>query len=268
MCYMNDKDILLAADILFNHRLNKTGLKSLPKKLIPNTIIESYKIQNELKILYLTLKDNTCIGKKVGCTNLIAQEQVGIFEPFYGNLFSKFQNFTGCQLNSKKFFKPFIEPEISLIIKEDINTNDAPFRINDAKYLFEFILPSIEIVDFRFGDNIKDVGINNLIITNGANEYWVRSDNIYPLDAIDLNDHKIKLFINNILVEEGNTNSVLGNPLNSGIWMINKLSEIGEPMLKGQFITTGTCTKAIPFSSNTNVVADFGSLGSVEINYN
>ena len=32
---MENKYILLAANILFNHRLNKTGLKSLPKKCIP-----------------------------------------------------------------------------------------------------------------------------------------------------------------------------------------------------------------------------------------
>ena len=265
---MKNKDILLAADILFNHRLNKTGLKSLPKILIPNSIVDAYKIQNELKILYLTLKDNICIGKKVGCTNKIAQEQVGIFEPFYGNLFSRYFNFSGCKLKSTKFFKPFIEPEISFVIKNDININNAPFTINDANNLFEGILPSIEIVDFRFGDNIKEVGINNLIITNGASEYWVRSEKIFPLNIIDLNNHEIKLYIDNNLVEKGNTNAVLGNPINSGVWLINKLADLGEPMLKGQFITTGTCTKAVPFISNTNIVADFGFLGKVEINYN
>ena len=265
---MNDKDILLAARILFNHRLNKTGLKSLPINLKPKNIIESYKIQEELKILYLTLKDNICIGKKIGCTNKIAQEQVGIFEPFYGNLFSKFHNSSGCKLKSRKFFKPFIEPEISLIIKEDININDAPFTINDSESLFKGMLPSIEIVDFRFGDNIKDVGINNLIVTNGASEYWVKSDNIFPLNAIDLKDHKVKLYIDNEIIEEGNTNAVLGNPINSGIWLINKLSQLGEPLLKNQFITTGTCTKAIPIKQNTNILADFGKLGKVEINYN
>ena len=265
---MNDRDILLAADILFNHRLNKTGLKNLPKTLTPNRIIDAYKIQNELKILYLTLKDNICIGKKVGCTNKIAQEQVGIFEPFYGNLFSKFFNFSKCKLKSTKFFKPFIEPEISFIIKEDININNAPFTIDDADNLFEGILPSIEIVDFRFGDNIKEVGINNLIITNGASEYWVRSDETYPLNTIDLNNHEIKLYIDNDLIEKGNTNAVLGNPINSGVWLINKLAKLGEPMLKGQFITTGTCTKAVPLTSNSNIIADFGLLGKVEINYN
>ena len=265
---MNDRDILLAADILFHHRLNKTGLKSLPKTLTPNRIIDAYKIQNELKILYLALKNNICIGKKVGCTNKIAQVQVEIFEPFYGNLFSNFYKFSKCKLKSTKFFKPFIEPEISFVIKEDININNAPFTIDDADNLFEGMLPSIEIIDFRFGDNIKEVGINNLIITNGASEYWVRSEETYPLNTVDLNNHEIKLYIDNNLIEKGNTNAVLGNPINSGVWLINKLAKLGEPMLKGQFITTGTCTKAVPLTSNSNIIADFGFLGKVEINYN
>ena len=264
---MNDKDILHAADILFNHRLNKSGLKSLPEKLTPKTISESYKIQNELKILYLTLKDNICIGKKVGCTNKIAQEQVGVSEPFYGNLFSKFCNFSGCKLKTSKFYKPYIECEISFIIKEDININDAPFIIGDAENLFKAIVPSIEIVDFRFGNKIKEVGIKNLIITNGASEYWIRSQETHPLNKVDLNNHEIKLYFNDCLLDIGNTNLVLGNPINSALWIINKLSALGEPMLRNQYITTGTCTKAFPIKSNTNILADFGLLGKVEIKY-
>lgn len=265
---MKDNEFILAANILFNNRLNRTGLKSLPLKLIPKSINDSYKIQNQLKLLYLTLKDNVSIGKKVGCTNKIAQQQVGIFEPFYGNLFSKFYDYSGCHLKSSKFYKPYIEPEISFIIKEDININDSPFTIDDANYLFDAILPSIEIIDFRFGKNLKDVGINNLIMTNGASEYWVRSKECYELNKIDLNNNEIQLFIDNKLIESGNTNAVMGNPINSGIWLINKLCELGEPMLKGQFISTGTCTKAVPLSAKSNIIADFGLLGKVEINYN
>ena len=265
---MNSKEKLLAANILFHHKLNKTGLNSLPKNLIPKNISEAYDIQYELKIIYLTLKDNFCIGKKVGCTNKIAQEQVGIYEPFYGNLFSNFSQNTGCKLKSKKFFKPYIEPEISFKIKDDININHAPFTNDDAIILFEGILPSIEIVDFRFGTKIKDIGIKNLIMSNGASEYWIKGDTLYPVDQINLNNNNIKVQVNNMIIEEGNTNMVLGNPINSAIWLVNKLSSLGEPMLKGQYISTGTCTKAIPLSPDSNVVADFGSLGKVEIIYN
>ena len=264
---MENKNIIQAANILFNHRLNKTGLSSLPENLIPKSIEEAYRIQSELKILYLTLSNNITIGKKVGCTNKFAQEQIKVFEPFYGNLFSKYFRYSGCELKSSKFYKPFIEPEISFRIKEDINIKNYPSNLENKYELFDAIIPSIEIVDFRFGENIKEVGIKNLIISNGASEFYVQSKEIFKIDKINLENHKVNLIINKEIIEKGNTNLVLDNPLNSAIWLINKLSENGEPMLKGQFITTGTCTKAIKLENNSIIMADFGSLGSVEFKY-
>ena len=70
---MNKEDIQEASKILFEHRLNKTGLSSL-KNLEPQTIDEAYAIQDNLKLRYLELKDNICIGKKIGATSLTAQE--------------------------------------------------------------------------------------------------------------------------------------------------------------------------------------------------
>ena len=264
---MDNKYILLAAKELFKHRLNKTGLKSLQKECIPQDLNEAYKIQNELKILYLSMSGNFCIGKKVGCTNKLAQEQVNIYEPFYGNLFFRFMKLSGCQLKLKNFYKPFIEPEISFRIKEDININNAPFKISDSNNLFDSIIPSIEIVDFRFGENIKEVGINNLISTNGASEFWISGRKHFPLSTINLENQIIKLYLNNSLVEEGNTNNVLNNPINSALWIVNKLACSGEPMLKGQYISTGTCTKAFPIISKGFITANFGKLGTVELNY-
>ena len=69
---MNKEDIQEASKILFEHRLNKTGLSSL-KNLEPQTIDEAYAIQDNLKLRYLELKDNICIGKKIGATSLTAQ---------------------------------------------------------------------------------------------------------------------------------------------------------------------------------------------------
>ena len=264
---METKNIISAANILLNHRLNKTGLIKLPDELIPKSIKDSYSIQNELKILYLSLSNNISIGKKIGCTNKGAQKQLNVFKPFYGNLFSKYSNTNNCKLKSSQFYKPFIEPEISFRIKDDININNIPFTITDANELFDCMFPSIEIVDFRFGENIKIVGINNLISSNGASEYFIKSDNTYSLDHVNLNDNIVKLFVNDNLIEEGNTNLVLDNPLNSAIWLLNELASKGEPMLKGQFITTGTCTKAVSLQGSSKIKADFGKLGTVEFDY-
>ena len=152
---MKNKDILLAANILFNHRLNKTGLISLPKILKPNRIIDAYKIQNELKILYLTLQNNICIGKKIGCTNKIAQEQVGIFEPFYGkgafyNVFENYERlYTEIDLGLDFF-------EIANDIKMDYIITNPPYSI------FNKILDKLFLLE-----HLKGFGflVNNLTIT-------------------------------------------------------------------------------------------------------
>ena len=152
---MNTNNILKAANILFQNKLNGSGINSLPSKCTPQNNEEAYQIQNELKILCLSLKDNISIGKKVGCTNKIAQEQIKIYEPFYGELYSKFSSENNCTLNSNNFYKPHAEPEISFRLKEDVNVTKAPFDIHNVNELFDGLLPSIEIVDFRFNKEFR-----------------------------------------------------------------------------------------------------------------
>ena len=87
---MKKDEIYKAAISLFNHRINATSMKKLPENCNPKNLTEAYSIQSELMKIYLNIKDNNIIGKKVGCTNKSAQKQINVNEPFYGNLFSKF----------------------------------------------------------------------------------------------------------------------------------------------------------------------------------
>ena len=265
---MKDDDIINAAKILFEHKLNKTGLLNLNSKIEPINFEDAYEIQNELKSLYLTLNNNEILGKKIGVTNEEAAKQVGIDKPFYGNLFTRFSETNANFLNSKNFHQPYVEPEIGFRIKEDINITQAPFKKENIHDLIDGMLCSIEIVDFRFNKPINEIGAFNIIATNGASDYWLRHQDIYQLEKVNLNNHKVKLFINSELHIIGNTNNVLKNPINAALWLINTLALKGEPMLKGQFISTGSCTKAIVLKKGYKIKADFGSLGSIEFEYN
>ena len=264
MKYLNCQE---AAKLLFDHRLNKLTVSELPKQLIPTSYEDAYLIQEELKLLYLSLKDNITIGKKVGCTSTEGQKQLSIDEPFYGNLYSRFYDVDIDELSSKKFNKPFIEPEIALRIKKDIDISKAPFSLRDIDTLFDGFVCALEIVDFRFNKSLKEIGALNLIATNGASEYWIRNSEIFDLNSINFDNHPVNIFFDNNLVGEGNTNSVMESPLNSALWLINKISKKGETLLKGQFVTTGTCTKAHELIPNTKISADFGQYGKVEFFY-
>ena len=256
-----------AANILFDYRKNKKRLDNLPIDCTPNNIEEAYEIQEELKIKYLTLKNNNLIGKKVGCTNEWAQKQINVEEPFYGNLFSKYSSVNGCNLLSNNFSEPYMEPEFSFRIKEDINIANAPFTFDQIKDLTDTVMASVEIVDFRFNKELKNIGINNLISTNAASEYWIKGLKEFRLNEINLSNHHVKVFINDKLKEEGNSSNVLGNPLNSLLWLVNKLSLKGEPLLKDYVVSTGTCTVAIPLEKNYKVRVDFANMGNIDFQF-
>ena len=89
----------------------------------------------------------------------------------------------------------------------------------------------------------------------------------FQLNKVDLDDHPVFVEINNDIVAKGNTKNVLNNPFNSALWLINLLAKKGEIMLKGQYISTGSCTKAVKIENQQNIKADFGSLGTIEFQY-
>ena len=81
-------------------------------------------------------------------------------------------------------------------------------------------------------------------------------------------NHPVKVFINDKLMKEGNSSNVLKNPLNSLLWLINKLSLKGESLLKDNVVSTGTCTVAIPLEKKCNVRVDFANMGNVDFQIN
>ena len=71
----------------------------------------------------------------------------------------------------------------------------------------------------------------------------------------------------NKIVEIGNSKNVLKNPINSIIWLANNLAKKGHSLVKNSYISTGTCTPAIPIKKGDKIFADFGNLGEVKFNY-
>ena len=260
---MNKEKIESAAKILFNARLKTSSLEKLPVDCIPRNNKEAYLIQDSLTNLYINQFNAKIIGKKVGCTNKKAQQQINVNKPFYGNIYSSYFSYSKCNLDKKLFIKPNIEPEFSFKLKSEIDTSRGQITLNQTLNIIDKVVPSIEIVDSRFTD-WTTIGINNIIADNGANAFWIKSRKEFNLNNVNLKNHTVKVYINNKLLEIGNSKNVLNNPINSLHWLLNKLSKQGKYLPKGSYVSTGTCTSAIPLTDNDIVIADFGSLGIVE----
>ena len=264
---MDNSKINKAANILYDARINLKRIKELPKDCIPENINEAYDIQDELVKKYIGADKNTSlIGKKIGCTNKDAQIQLNVKESFFGNIFSNNISKSNCIINSEKYFSPFVEPEFSFIMKNELDISQAPYNSETVYKFISAVLPSIEIVDSRYEDWTV-MGVNNLIADNAVHAHWVYGDEVQNLNLFNFNNHSVDLFINEKLIDKGNSSNVMGNPINSLTWLINNLALAGKSLAKNSYISTGTCTPAIPIKKGDKVMADFGMLGNVNFIY-
>ncbi len=264
---MKSDKIKKAADILYNSRIKLNKIKKLPEDCKPNSIKDAYFIQDELTKKYLSISDNiSIIGKKIACTNKAAQVQLNIKESFFGNLFSNNISKSNTKVSPVKFFSPFVEPEFAFIMKRELEISRAPYTPETVYNFIEAVLPSIELVDSRFED-WTSVGVNNLIADNAVHAHWIFGNLEKDLSLFNFDNHKVNLFINNKLIEKGNSNNVMGNPINSLTWLINNLALFGKTLPKNYYVTTGTCTNAIPIFKGDSIKADFGKLGVITFDF-
>ena len=264
---MDNAKINKAADILYNSRINLKRIKELPKDCAPKSIQEAYAIQDELTKRYLSEKEKTLIiGKKIGCTNIAAKIQLNIKESFFGNMFSNNISKSNTIIKPSKYFSPFVEPEFSFVMKDELDVSKAPYNPNTVYESILAVLPSMELVDSRYED-WTSIGVNNLIADNAVHAHWIYGVEKKELNFFNFNNHSVDLFINEQFIEKGNASNVMGNPINSLTWLINNLATVGRVLPKNYYISTGTCTKAIPIFKGDKVTADFGKLGTVDFDF-
>ena len=217
---MENSKINKAADILYNSRIKIKRIKELPKDCAPKSMQEAYVIQDELTKRYLSTNEKTeIIGKKIGCTNKAAQIQLNIRESFFGNMFSNNISKSNTIINPSKYFSPFVEPEFSFVMKNELDVSKAPYSPNIVYESISEVLPSIELVDSRYED-WTSIGVNNLIADNAVHAHWVFGTEISNLNLFNFNNHSVDLFINGKLIDKGNSSNVMGNPINSLTWLI------------------------------------------------
>ena len=75
------------------------------------------------------------------------------------------------------------------------------------------------------------------------------------------------LYVNAEIEETGVAAGVMGHPANGIAWLANKLAEIGEELKPGQIMLAGSFVRPVWAKVGDTVRADFGSLGSIGIQF-
>ena len=225
------------------------------------TLEDAYAIQKkwvEMKVA----TGRKAVGHKVGLTSKIMQEAFGIDEPDFGVLLDDMIFNSGDNLPIEKFIEPRIEVEVAFVFKEDLDLENISHEsiLSSTKH----VIPAMELIDFRTNgsDPENKRTVKDTIADNAANAAVIKGERAFPLGT-ELDKISATLFKNGEKVTEGSASAILGHPLNSMSWLLNKYKSIGRTIKEGQLVLAGSFTAPIPVQKGDEVEADFGEFGKV-----
>ncbi len=249
----------IVADIIETYTTRK-ALPLLTQTYPQIEVEDAYAIQKDF-VARRVAEGRTVRGYKVGLTSKAMQEMSGTTEPDYSAMTDDLFLPEDTPLDSARFFRPLIEIEIAFVMKSALKgPGILPVDVLRAT---DFILPAIEIVDFRVGPG-PGMTVVDTVADLAACGAAVLGANPRRLEDIDLRHVHGQMIINGKVEQAGYASAVLGNPVTSVAWLANKLGEFGITFEAGQTILTGSFVRAMPVKAGDDVVARFDSgLGDV-----
>jgi 2-keto-4-pentenoate hydratase len=195
------------------------------------------------------------IGWKVGLTAPAIQAQFGFHEPVFGCVLETVAS--GAVLPASSLISPGFENEICMKLGRDLAGGAS---LAEAASAVEVIYPALEIIETR-GPFTEQIAL--ALADNAQQKVCVLGDGV-RLPA-DLTQVAARVFVNDAEVGAGTGDAVLGNPLNSLVWLAGKLGQFGRGLKAGDIVMTGSFTRQFPLSAGDKVRTVFEGVGDVRV---
>ena len=239
-----------------------TPIPPLTEQAPEITSEEAYAIAADILVHELE-HGHRVVGRKVGLTNKVMQDVLGIDTPIFGTVFDDTTVRDGGRIKASELILPKAEAELAFRLKSPLRGPGV--TLEDVLAATEYVFPALEIVDSRIEKwRIRE---QDIIADNGAAaRVVVGSARLVP-GALNLMGEEVVLFLNDVEVGRARASAVLGNPANSVAWCANKLAEFDQGLRAGEFVTTGSITTAIDVRAGDTVRAEFATLGGVSVRF-
>jgi 2-keto-4-pentenoate hydratase len=197
------------------------------------------------------------IGWKVGLTAKPIQEQFGFHEPVFGCILEAKPS--GHVFGPAELICPGFETELCVRLGHGLDGNVTAQEVRAA---VDVIYPSLEIVETR-GDFVRQMP---LALADNAQQRSVILGAPARLTAeMALDRVAARVQLNGQEVAAGTGAAVLGDPLNSIIWLAAKLGRYGRSLRPGDIVMTGSFVRQFPLSPGDLAAAEFSGIGGVEV---
>lgn len=113
----------------------------------------------------------------------------------------------------------------------------------------------------------KTRNVRATISDNAANAGIVTSDQQHALDAQDLRWVGAIVSRDGVVEETGLGAGVLNDPIESVLWLIQRMNHYGQQVEPGQIILAGSFIRPIECTPGCKIDAEFGPFGQVNIEF-
>ena len=258
---LSESDRKKAAEILITAEKERKPALQLSKTYPDITIEDAYAIQglvNDAKVK----AGSKIIGNKIGLTSKAMQQSSQIDEPDYGVLHDYMVIEDGAKIPFERFIVPRVEIELVFVLGKPLKGPGV--GLLDVLRATEYVVPAIEIIDARVQNPRK---IFDTVADNGAAAGLVIGGRaVGPMD-IDLRWVGGLLYRNADIEETGVAAGVLGHPALGIAWLANKVGRFGTVLEPGRVMLSGSFIRPVWAKKGDTLRADFGSLGSLSVQF-
>lgn len=230
------------------------------------TMRDAYAIQKQVVAAKVIAGDGV-VGWKIGLTSRAMQQALNIDIPDSGVLTRSMQFESGAIIPQDRFIQPRIEAEIAFVMKSDLA--GAHVTRADVLAATDYVSPALEILDTRIlrtdpasgqtrkvFDTIADNAANAGIVMGTARH---APDNLRWVGAI--------VSAGDTVEETGLGAGVLNDPVESVVWLAQRMALYGDAIRAGQVILSGSFIRPIECPPGTHIHADFGGFGEVTLDF-
>ena len=255
-------DMTDRAELLWNARKNGTVVS--PAEIAePANNDEAYEIQAKIA----ALSGYPVVGFKVGSTSEEAQRILGTSEPGSGPVLAPYNFASPANIALVADQMPAVEGEFGFRMGKDLPPQDGPYDVEDVAAAIDAVAGAIEVVGTRLAGGLAGKGRFLVTADGGANIALVTGAWSSAISPFDLKNHAVSISVNGQQKGAGTGALALGDPLNVMVWLANQQSRFGRGLKAGDIVSTGTCTGLDGVKSGDHVIADYGSLGTVDITF-
>lgn len=258
---LSDDDHRKAAEAILKAERERVPCPQLSRTYPGMEIADAYRVQDlwaEARIA----AGARLAGHKIGLTSRAMQMASKMTEPDYGRILDDALFNDGARIRTDLFIKPRLEVELAFIMGEDLSGPGC--RIYDVMRATEFVVPALEIIDYRtevpraIVDTIADNAAFGAIVVGGRT--------VRPFD-VDVRWIGATLSQNGIIEESGVSAAIMGHPAAGIAWLVNKLAAVDSGLKKGQIVLGGSFTRPVDIRQGDVIQADYGPLGAIGVSF-